>query len=58
MSENTLNLIEHIMITASMQGERVHWLKIFAHSPEYLSKKDKQAVLKLAERWGVSIIGK
>jgi len=58
MSENTLNLIEHIMITASMQGERVHWLKIFAHSPEYLGKREKQQVKNLADRWGVELIGK
>jgi len=58
MSEHTYRMIEEILIKASMERGRVHWAKIFAHSPEYLGKKDKQAVLKLAERWGVSIIGK
>jgi len=58
MSEHTYRTIEEILIKASMERGRVHWAKIFAHSPEYLGKKDKQAVLKLAERWGVSIIGK
>ena len=58
MSENTLHLIERIMIAASMQGDRVHWQKIFAHSPEYLGKREKQQVVKLANRWGVELIGK
>ena len=58
MSENTLHIIEHIMVTASMQGERVHWQKIFAHSPEYLGKREKLQVVKLANRWGVELIGK
>lgn len=58
MSEHTYRMIEEILIKASMERGRVHWAKIFAHSPEYLGKKDKQVVLKLADRWGVSIIGK
>jgi hypothetical protein len=58
MSENTLSIIERIMVTASMQGERVHWQKIFAHSPEYLGKREKQLVKNLADRWGVELIGK
>jgi len=58
MSAQTYQMIEEILIKASMERGRVHWGKIFAHSPEYLSKKEKQEVIKLAERWGVSIIGK
>lgn len=58
MSEHTYQLIERILIKASMERERVHWAKIFAHSPEYLGKKEKQEVIQLAERWGVIIIGK
>jgi len=58
MSAQTYELIEKILIKASMERGRVHWAKIFAHSPEYLGKKEKQEVIKLAERWGVSIIGK
>jgi len=58
MSENTLHIIERIMITASMQGTRVHWQKIFTHSPEYLGKREKQQVVKLADRWGVELLGK
>ena len=58
MSENTLHIIERIMITASMKGDRVHWQKIFAHSPEYLGNREKQQVVKLADRWGVELLGK
>ena len=58
MSEHTYQLIERILIKASMERGRVHWAKIFAHSPEYLGKKEKQEVINLAERWGVIIIGK
>jgi hypothetical protein len=58
MSEYTYRLIERILIKASMERGRVHWAKIFAHSPEYLGKKEKQEVINLAERWGVVIIGK
>ena len=58
MSEHTYELIENILIKASMERGRVHWAKIFAHSPEYLGKKEKQEVVKLAERWGVIVIGK
>jgi hypothetical protein len=58
MSEHTYELIEKILIKASMERGRVHWAKIFAHSPEYLGKKEKQEVINLAERWGVIIIGK
>ncbi len=58
MSEHTYQLIERILIKASMERGRVHWAKIFAHSPEYLGKKEKQQVINLADRWGVIIIGK
>lgn len=58
MSEHTYELIEKILIKASMERGRVHWGKIFAHSPEYLGKQEKQQVINLAERWGVIIIGK
>ena len=58
MSAQTYELIEKILIKARMERGRVHWAKIFAHSPEYLGKKEKQEVIKLAERWGVMIIGK
>jgi hypothetical protein len=58
MSDHTYRLIEKILIKASMERGRVHWAQIFAHSPEYLGKKEKQQVVKLAERWGVIIIGK
>lgn len=58
MSEHTYRLIEQILIKASMERGKVHWRKIFAHSPEYLGKKEKQQVIHLANRWGVIIIGK
>lgn len=58
MSEITLHIIEHILIKASMFSGRVHWQKIFAHSSEYLGKREKQQVVKLADRWGVILIGK
>ena len=58
MSEHTYELIEKLLIKASMERGRVHWGKIFAHSPEYLGKKEKQQVVQLANRWGVIIIGK
>jgi len=58
MSEYTYRLIERILIKASMERGRVHWAKIFAHSPEYLGKEEKLEVVKLADRWGVIIIGK
>ena len=58
MSENTLHIIEHIMIKASMFSGRVHWQKIFAHISEFLGKREKQQVVKLADRWGVIMIGK
>ena len=58
MSEHTYQLIERILIKASMERGRVHWAKIFANSPEYLGKQEKQEVINLAERWGVIIIGK
>ena len=58
MSEHTYRLIEQILIKASMERGRVQWGKIFAHSPEYLGKQEKQAIIKLADRWGVVIIGK
>jgi len=58
MSIQTYELIEKILIKASMEQRKVHWAKIFANSPEYLGKKEKQEVVKLANRWGVSIIGK
>jgi len=58
MSEITLHIIEHLIITASMFSGRVHWQKIFTHSSEYLGKREKQQVVKLADRWGVELIGK
>ncbi len=58
MSEHTYRLIEKILIKASMEQRKVHWGKIFANSPEHLGKKEKPAVVKLADRWGVSIIGR
>jgi len=58
MSIQTYELIEKILTQASMERGRVHWGKIFAYSPEYLGKKEKQEVVKLANRWGVSVIGK
>ncbi len=58
MSELTYRLIERIIIKASMERGRVHWAQIFAHSPEYLGKQEKQEVIKLADYWGVIIIGK
>jgi hypothetical protein len=58
MSEHTYRLIEQILIKASMERGRIYWGKIFAHSPEYLGQKEKQQVIQLANRWGVTIIGK
>ena len=58
MSEHTYRLIEKILIKASMERGKIHWAKIFANSPEYLGKKEKQEVVQIADRWGVSIIGK
>jgi len=58
MSAQTYRMIEEIMIKAGMERGEIHWAKIFAHSPEYLGKKEKQEVVKLANRWGVTIIGK
>ena len=58
MSAQTYRMIEEILIKASMEQGKVHWGKIFAHSPEYLGKKEKQEVINLANRWGVIIIGK
>ena len=58
MSEHTYELIEKILIKASMEQRKVHWGKIFANSPEYLGKKEKQEVVQIADRWGVIIIGK
>ena len=57
MSENNLHIIEHIFIKASMFSGRVHWQKIFARSPEYLGKREKQQVVNLANRLGVELIG-
>ncbi len=58
MSIHNYELIEKILIKASMERGRVHWGKIFANSPEYLGKKEKQQVVQIADRWGVTIIGK
>ena len=58
MSIQTYELIEKILTQASMERGRVHWGKIFANSPEYLGKKEKQEVVKIANRWGVTILGK
>ena len=57
MTEQTYRLIEKILIKASMERGRVHWAQIFAQSPEYLGKQEKQEVIKLADYWGVIIIG-
>lgn len=58
MSENNLHIIEHIIITTSMERGRVHRKTIYAHSPHYLGKREKQQVKQLADRWGVELIGK
>ena len=59
MSVQTYELIERILIEASQKRfSRVHWGKIFAHSPEYIGKEEKQVIQKIADRWGVNIIGK
>jgi hypothetical protein len=58
MSEHTYQIIEKILIRASMERGKVHWAKIFAHSQEYLGNKEKQEVVQMANRWGVTIIGK
>ena len=58
MPEHTYELIEKILIKASMERGRIHWAKIFANSAEYLGKKEKQEVVQIADRWGVTIIGK
>ena len=58
MSEQTYELIERILIKASQERGRVHWAMIFAHSPEYIGKEEKQVIQKIADRWGVNIIGK
>ena len=58
MSVQTYELIEQIMIEASMRRCRIHWAKIFARSKEYIGAKEKQVIKKLADRWGVEIIGK
>ena len=58
MSEHTYELIEKILIKASMERGRVHWAKIFANCPDYLGKKEKQEVVQIANRWGVILIGK
>ena len=58
MSNHKYESIEKILIKASMERERIHWAKIFANSPEFLGKKEKQEVVQIADRWGVTIIGK
>ena len=58
MSNHKYELVERILIKASMEHRKVHWAKIFANSPEYLGKKEKQEVVQIADRWGVTILGK
>ena len=58
MSEHTYELIENILIKASMERGKVHWAKIFAHSMEYLGANEKREIKKIADKWGVMIIGK
>ena len=59
MSEHTYELIERIMIEASQKRfGKVHWGMIFNYCKEYIGASEKQEIKKLAEKWGVEIIGK
>ena len=58
MSEHTYELIEQILIKASMERCRIHWAKIYAHCEDYIGIAEKQIIKKLADRWGVELIGK
>ena len=58
MSEQTYQLIEQILIETSMVRSRIHWAKIYAHCREYIDANEKQEIKKLADKWGVEIIGK
>ena len=59
MSEQTYELIERILIEASQKRfSRIHWGMIFAHCKEYIGANEKQIIKKLADKWGVELIGK
>jgi hypothetical protein len=58
MSNQTYQLIESILVDASMKRCRIHWAKIYAHCKEYIGAQEKQIIRKMADRWGVEIIGK
>ena len=58
MSAQTYQLIERLLIETSLQRSRIHWARIYAHCREYLGKKEKHEIKKLADRWGVELIGK
>lgn len=58
MSVQTYELIEQILIDASMKRCRIHWAKIYTHCREYIGANEKQTIKKLADKWGVEIIGK
>lgn len=57
MSEETTRLIETLLIKTSQERGNLHWAKIYAHSPEILGAKEKQEIKRLADRWGVNILG-
>lgn len=58
MSVQTSQLIECLLIEASLKRCRIHWGKIFAHSREYIGKNEKHEIKKMADGWGVEIIGR
>jgi hypothetical protein len=58
MSSQTYELIENILIKASMERGKIHWAKIFAHCREYIGASEKHEIKKIADKWGVEIIGK
>ncbi len=58
MSVQTYELIEQLLIKTSMKRfSRIHWGRIYAHCREYVGTKEKQEIKKLADRWGVELIG-
>ena len=57
MSVQTRRNIERLLVRASMERGRVHWGKIFAHSPEYLGPTEQKEITRLADRWGVELVG-
>jgi hypothetical protein len=57
MSVQTRRNIERLLVRASMERGKVHWGKIFAHAPEHLGAKEQQEIAKLADRWGVELVG-